>query len=97
MTLAPTRIQTTKEELFVQQLLEERDAFYRETSRLKSQLSDFDGLDLLPAEKEQAEAARAGIESYKTVRVKVKEKNTLEQAPAGKSSQGRSPSLPGKY
>ena len=33
---------TREEELFVQQLLEERDAFYRENSKLKSQLSDFD-------------------------------------------------------
>lgn len=118
-----------EEELFVQQLLEERDAFYRENSRLKSQLSgfddfatertslrqeiqekdqaismlkqqvemlqrriwgkssekyipedprqrrfDFDGLDLLPEEKELAEAARTEIESYKMVREKVKEK-----------------------
>lgn len=33
---------TREEELFVQQLLEQRDALYRETSKLKSQLSGFD-------------------------------------------------------
>jgi len=121
---------TTGEELFVQQLLEDRDRFYRETSRLKSQLAgyenfeserasyqqqlnekdqtinklkqqvemlqrkiwgksserfikedplqrvlDFDGLDLLPEEKELATSAKEEIERYKTIRVLVKEKN----------------------
>jgi len=36
---------------------------------------DFDGLDLLPEEKELATSAKEEIEQYKTVRVKVQEKN----------------------
>jgi transposase len=121
---------TTEEELFLQQILEHRDQLYRETSRLKSQLSgyqnfesekttyeklliekdqtilklkqqiemlqrkiwgkssekyipedpqqrkfDFDGLDLLPEEKELATSAKEEIEQYKTIRVKVEEKS----------------------
>lgn len=121
---------TTEEELFLQQILEHRDELYRETSRLKSQLSgyqnfeservsyqqqleehkqtilklkqqiemlqrkiwgkssekyipedpqqrklDFDGLDLLPEEKELATSAKEEIEQYKTIRVKVQEKS----------------------
>jgi transposase len=118
------------EELFVQQLLEDRDRLYRETSRLKSQLAgyenfeseratyqqqldekdqtinklkqqvemlqrkiwgksserfikedplqrvlDFDGLDMLPEEKELVTSAKEEIERYKTIRILVKEKN----------------------
>jgi transposase len=121
---------TVEEELFLQQILEHRDELFRETSRLKSQLSgyqnfeserasyekhlsekdqtiiklkqqiemlqrkiwgkssekyipedpqqrklDFDGLDLLPEEKELATSATQEIEQYKTIRVKVEEKN----------------------
>ena len=128
---------TVEEELFLQQILENRDELYRETSRLKSQLSvyqnfeserttyqkqiteknrtinqldetitklkqqiemlqrkiwgkssekyisedpqqrrlDFEGLDLLPEEKELATSAKEEIEQYKTIRVKVQEKN----------------------
>jgi transposase len=121
---------TTEEELFLQQILEHRDELFRETSRLKSQLSgyqnfeserasyekhlsekdqtiiklkqqiemlqrkiwgkssekyisedpqqrkfDFDGLDLLPEEKELATSATQEIEQYKTIRVKVQEKS----------------------
>ena len=121
---------TTEEEVFLQQILEDRDQLYRETSRLKSQLSsfenfgsertsyqqqleenkqtitklkqqiemlqrkiwgksseryinedplqrklDFDGLDLLPEEKELATSAKQEIEQYKKVRViEVKDK-----------------------
>lgn len=121
---------TVDEEVFLQQILEGRDQLYRETSRLKSQLSsfenferervsyqqqidqkdttiiklkqqiemlqrriwgksseryikedplqrklDFDGLDLLPEEKELAISAKEEIEQYKKVRViEVKEK-----------------------
>jgi len=120
---------TTSEESFVQQLLEERDRLFRETSRLKSQIAeyesfesertsyqeqllekdktitklkqhvemlqriiwgksserfikedpnqrklDFDGLDLLPEEKEVVLSALQEIEEYKTVRVVVKER-----------------------
>jgi transposase len=120
---------TVEEQLFVEQLLEDRDRLYRETSRLKSQLAgyenfdaqrasyqdlleekdktikklkdqvamlqrkiwgksserfinkdplqrtlDFDGLDLLPEEKELATSAREEIEQYKTIRV-VERKN----------------------
>jgi len=115
---------TTEEEVFLQQILEQRDELYRETSKLKSQLSsfenfgsertsyqqqleenkqtitklkqqiemlqrkiwgksseryinedplqrklDFDGLDLLPEEKELATSAKQEIEQYKKVRV----------------------------
>ena len=115
---------TVDEELFLQQILEDRDRLYRETSRLKSQLSsfenfdsertsyqqqleenkqtiiklkqqiemlrrsiwgksseryinedplqrklDFEGLDLLPEEKELATSAKEEIEKYKTIRV----------------------------
>jgi len=122
---------TTDEELFLQQILEQRDELYRETSRLKSQLSsfenfesertsyqqqitkqdqeidhlgqanlklkqqiemlqrkiwgksseryinndplqrklDFEGLELLPEEKELATSAKEEIEEYKTIRV----------------------------
>lgn len=113
-----------EQEVFLQQILEDRDQLYRETSRLKSQLSsfenfekervsyqqligqkdttitklklqiemlqrkiwgksseryinedplqrklDFDGLDLLPEEKELATSAKEEIEQYKKVRV----------------------------
>ena len=112
------------QEAFLQQILEDRDQLYRETSKLKSQLSsfenfekervsyqqlidqkdttitklkqqiemlqrkiwgksseryinedplqrklDFDGLDLLPEEKELATSAKEEIEQYKKVRV----------------------------
>jgi transposase len=33
---------TVEEELFLQQILEDRDELYRETSRLKSQLSGYE-------------------------------------------------------
>ena len=121
---------TTEEELFLQQILENRDELYRETSRLKSQLSgyqnfeservsyqqqleenkqtitklkqqiemlqrkiwgkssekyipedpqqrklDFEGLDLLPEEKELVTSAREEIEQYKTIRVKAEDKS----------------------
>jgi transposase len=121
---------TVDEELFLQQILEDRDQLYRETSKLKSQLSsfenfdsertsyqqqleenkqtiiklkqqiemlqrkiwgksseryinedplqrklDFEGLDLLPEEKELATSAKEEIEKYKTIRVvELKEK-----------------------
>jgi len=115
---------TTEEELFLQQILEHRDELYRETAKLKSQLSgfenfetertsyqkqleenkqtisklkqqvealqrkiwgksseryinpdplqrklDFEGLELLPEEKEQVTSAKEEIEKYRTVRV----------------------------
>jgi transposase len=118
---------TGGEDVFVQQLLEERDELFRETSRLKGQIAgyenfeterttyqkrltekdetinklrqqvewlqrkiwgksseryvkqdplqrvlDFDGLDLLPEEKELAASAKEEIEQYKKVRVVVK-------------------------
>ncbi|MGV8134158.1 MAG: IS66 family transposase [Mangrovibacterium sp.] len=121
---------TTDHEVFLQQILEDRDALFRETSRLKSQLAgyenfeserasyqkllgekdeiinnlkiqvemlkrriwgksseghinedpqqrsiDFEGLDLLPEEKELATSAAEEIKQYKTIRVLVKEKN----------------------
>ncbi len=120
---------TASEELFLQQILEDRDRLFREVSKLKSQLSgyesfeaertnyqqlleakdqiivklkqqveilnrkiwgksserfinkdplqrtlDFEGLDLLPEEKELATSAREEIERYKTIRV-VEKKN----------------------
>ena len=120
---------TVDKELFLQKILEDRDRLYRETSKLKSQLSgyenfeaervsyqklleekdqtikklkqqvemlqrkiwgksserfinedplqrtlDFDGLDLLPEEKELAASAREEIEKYKTIRV-IEKKN----------------------
>ena len=132
---------TTEEELFVQQILEHRDELYRETSRLKSQLSsyqdfesertsyqqqldqskqtiiklkqqiealqrkiwgkssekyiaedpaqrklDFDGVDLLPEEKELATSAKEEIEKYRTVRiVEAKEKNHPVRKPLPES------------
>ncbi|MCW3806079.1 IS66 family transposase [Plebeiibacterium marinum] len=120
---------TNEEEAFLQQLLLERDEFYRETSRLKGQIADlknfaeekssfqqqigekdqlihklqqqiqwlqrkvwgkssekyikedplqrkldFDGVDLLPEEKDLATTAKEEIEQYKLKRVVVKEK-----------------------
>jgi transposase len=131
---------TVEEELFLQQILENRDKLYRETSRLKSQLSgyqnfeservsyqqllgekdetinklkqqiemlqrkiwgkssekyipedpqqrrlDFDGLDLLPEEKELATSAKEEIEKYKTIRVKVEDKNHPVRKPLPES------------
>jgi len=119
----------TEEDTFLQKLLEERDRLFRETAKLKSQLSgyenfeservsyekqllekderitkllrqvemlqrkiwgksserfikddpqqriiDFDGLDLLPEEEQQATSAKQEIEEYKTKRVLVKTK-----------------------
>ncbi|MDX9884019.1 MAG: IS66 family transposase [Prolixibacteraceae bacterium] len=139
---------TVDEELFLQQILEDRDQLYRETSRLKSQLSsfenfdsertnyqkqitekdrainqldetvnklkqqiemlqrkiwgksseryinedplqrklDFDGLDLLPEEKELATSAKEEIEQYKKVRViEVKDKKHPVRKPLPES------------
>jgi transposase len=138
---------TTEEELFLQQILEHRDELYRETSRLKSQLSgyqnfesertsyqnqlseknqtidqlgqtilklkqqigmlqrkiwgkssekyiaedpqqrrlDFDGLDLLPEEKELATSAKEEIEKYKTIRVKTEDKSHPVRKPLPES------------
>jgi len=131
---------TVEKELFLQQILENRDELYRETSRLKSQLSgyqnfeseratyeklllekdqainklkqqvemlqrkiwgkssekyipedpqqrrlDFEGLDLLPEEKELATSAREEIEQYKTIRVKVQEKSHPVRKPLPES------------
>jgi transposase len=131
---------TVEEELFLQQILEDRDQLYRETSRLKSQLSgyqnfeseratyekqltekdqtiiklkqqvemlqrkiwgkssekyipedpqqrklDFEGLDLLPEEKELATSATQEIEQYKTIRVKVEDKNHPVRKPLPES------------
>ena len=131
---------TIEEELFLQQILEDRDELYRETSRLKNQLFcyqnfeseratyeklllgkdqtiiklkqqvemlqrriwgkssekyipedpqqrklDFEGLDLLPEEKELATSAKEEIEQYKTIRVKVQEKNHPVRKPLPES------------
>jgi len=131
---------TVEEELFLQQILETRDELYRETSRLKSQLSayqnfeseratyeklllekdqainklkqqvemlqrkiwgkssekyipedpqqrklDFEGLDLLPEEKELATSAKEEIEKYKTIRVKVQDKSHPVRKPLPES------------
>jgi transposase len=131
---------TREEEVFVQKILEERDELFRETSRLKSQLSgyedfesertslhqqlsqkdhtimqlkqtierlqrkvwgkssekyisedpeqrklDFEGLDLLPEEKELAENAKGEIESFKTVRIVEKERNQPVRKPLSES------------
>lgn len=131
---------TVEEELFLQQILENRDELYRETSRLKSQLSgyqnfeservsyqqllgekdetinklkqqiemlqrkiwgkssekyipedpqqrklDFEGLDLLPEEIELATSAKEEIEKYKTIRVKVEDKNHPVRKPLPES------------
>ncbi|MEI8115655.1 MAG: IS66 family transposase [Bacteroidia bacterium] len=130
-----------EQEAFLQQILEDRDELFRETSRLKSQLSsfenferervsyqqligqkdstitkleqqieylqrkiwgksseryinedplqrklDFDGLDLLPEEKELATSAKEEIEQYKKVRViEVKDKKHPVRKPLPES------------
>jgi len=145
---------TVDEELFLQQILEERDRLFRETSRLKSQLSsfenfdserstyqqqivgkdqmitekdqaisqldetitklkqqiemlqrriwgksseryinedplqrklDFEGLELLEEEKEQATSAKEEIEKYKTIRVIEKQKSHPVRKPLPES------------
>lgn len=131
---------TVGEELFLQQIMEERDRLFRETSRLKSQLAsyenfetqkasyekrltqkdetihklkqqvemlqrriwgkssekyipedpqqrrlDFEGLDLLPEEKELATNAKKEIENYKNIRIKVKDKNHPVRKPLPES------------
>jgi transposase len=131
---------TTDEELFLQQILEDRDRLYRETSKLRSELSgyedftsertsyqqqldekdeaisklkqqvemllrkvwgksseryikedpqqrciDFDGLDLLPEEKELATSAKEEIEQYKEKRVLVKTKKHPVRKPLPES------------
>jgi len=131
---------TTEEEVFLQQVLEQRDELYRESSRLKSQLSgyqnfesertsyqqqldeskqtisklkqqiemlqrriwgksseryinedplqrklDFEGLELLPEEKELATSAKEEIEKYKTIRVIEKEKSHPVRKPLPES------------
>jgi len=132
---------TTEEEVFLQQILEQRDELYRETARLKSQLTgyqnfesertayqkqitekdqaidrlkqqiemlqrkiwgksseryinedplqrklDFDGLDLLPEEKELATSAKEEIEQYKKIRViEAKEKKHPVRKPLPES------------
>ena len=131
---------TADEDGFLQQILEERDRLFRETSRLKSQLAsyenfeserasysqlinqkdetinklkqqiemlqrriwgksseryinedplqrrlDFEGLDLLPEEKELATSAKEEIERYKTTCVPVKAKNHPVRKPLPES------------
>ncbi len=131
---------TVEEELFLHQILEGRDQLFRETSKLKSQLSgyqnfeserasyeklliekdqtinklkqqiemlqrriwgksseryinedpqqrrlDFEGLDLLPEEKELATSAKEEIEKYKTIRIKVQEKSRPVRKPLPES------------
>ena len=132
---------TTEEEVFLQQILEQRDELYRETSKLKSQLSsfknfdsertsyhqqleenkqtiiklkqqiemlqrkiwgksseryinedplqrklDFEGIELLPEEKELATSAKEEIEQYKKVRViETKEKKHPVRKPLPES------------
>jgi len=131
---------TVDEEVFLQQILQERDRLFRETSRLKSQLSsyenfesertsyqqllgekdetinklkkqvemlqrkiwgksseryvnedpqqrclDFEGLDLLPEEKELATSAKEEIEQYKMIRVLVKAKGHPVRKPLPES------------
>jgi transposase len=131
---------TVEEEVFLQQILEDRDQLFREASRFKSQLAsfenfdsqiasykqllgekdetiaklkqqvemlqrkiwgkssekyipedpqqrklDFEGLDLLPEEKELATSAREEIEHYKTIRVKVQEKSHPVRKPLPES------------
>lgn len=131
---------TVDEEVFLQQILQERDRLFQETSRLKSQLSsyenfesertsyqqllgekdetinklkkqvemlqrkiwgksseryvnedpqqrclDFEGLDLLPEEKELATSAKEEIEQYKMIRVLVKAKGHPVRKPLPES------------
>ena len=131
---------TVEQEVFLQQILEDRDQLYRETSRLKSHLAsfenfgteratykqvldqkdktitqlqqqidllqrriwgksseryinedalqrklDFEGLDLLPEEKQAANRAKEEIEKYKTIRVMVKEKSHPVRKPLPES------------
>jgi len=138
---------TVDEELFLQQILEDRDRLFRETSKLKSQLSsfenfdserttyqkqitekdrainqldetvnklkqqiqmlqrkiwgksseryinedplqrklDFEGLDLLPEEKELATSAKDEIEKYRTIRVIEKGKSHPVRKPLPES------------
>jgi transposase len=131
---------TVEEEVFLQQILEDRDRLYRETSKLKSHLSsfenfgteratyqqllgekdetitklkqqiemlqrriwgksseryinedplqrklDFEGLDLLPEEKELATSAQEEIEEYKTIRVIEKGKSHPVRKPLPES------------
>lgn len=131
---------TPGQELFLQQILEERDRLFRETSRLKSQLAgyenfeteratyqqqleenkqtiiklkqqvetlqrriwgkssekyiaedpqqrklDFEGLDLLPEEKELATSAKEEIEKYKTIRARVQDKSHPVRKPLPES------------
>ena len=131
---------TVEQEVFLQQILEDRDGLFRETSRLKSHLAsfedfgterasfeqqisekdqtitklkqqiemlqrriwgksseryinedplqrrlDFEGLELLPEEKQAANSAKEEIEKYKTVRVMVKEKSHPVRKPLPES------------
>lgn len=52
---------------------------------------DFEGLDLLPVEKELATSAKEEIEQYKTIRVKVKEKSHPVRKPLPKAFPGKKP------
>jgi transposase len=131
---------TEGEEAFLQQILQERDRLFRETSRLKSQLAgfenfgserasyeqqlnqkdesikklkqqvemlqrkiwgksseryinedprqrclDFEGIDLLPEEKELATSAKEEIQQYKTISVPVKANNHPVRKPLPES------------
>jgi len=131
---------TSDEEAFLQQILEDRDRLFRETSKLKSQLAsyenfesertsysqqldqkeeaikklkqqiemllrriwgksseryinedplqrrlDFEGLDLLPEEKELATSAKEEIEQYKTISVPLKAINHPVRKPLPES------------
>lgn len=51
---------------------------------------DFDGVELLPEEKQLADTAKAEIEQYKEVLVKAKIKNSHFANPCQKISQGKS-------
>lgn len=68
---------TVEEELFLQQILEERDRLFRETSKLKSQLISFQNFDT-----EKASYEKLLIEKDQTI-IKLKQQVEISSAVFG--------------
>lgn len=80
---------TTEEELFVQQILEHRDELYRETARLKSQLSGFQNFQ------SERTSYQQQLEENKQTISKLKQQiETLQRKIWGKSSEKYIPEDP---
>lgn len=73
---------TTSDEVFVQQILEDRDRLFRETSRLKSQLAGYESF-----ESERASYQQQLLEKDQTITKLKQQVEMLQRKIWGKSSE----------